>query len=62
VAHAPDPDKIKAPGGLTMRKVHELVRQSAMRDKQSEKTTNPLTQKASRWQRFVRYVWDKRRG
>jgi len=25
-------------------------------------TKNALAQKPSRWQRFVRYVWDKRRG
>jgi len=23
---------------------------------------NQLAQKPSRWQRFVRYVWDKKRG
>jgi hypothetical protein len=23
---------------------------------------NPLALKASRWQRFVRYVWDRKRG
>jgi hypothetical protein len=56
-----DPDKLKGPGGLTLRQVHELVKQSAARDKQAEKSRNALAQKQSRWQRVVRYIWDKRK-
>ena len=58
----PDPDKLKGPGGLTMRQLHELVKQSAARDRAAGKVSNKLTPKPNRWQRFVRYVWDKKRG
>jgi hypothetical protein len=57
-----DPDKLKGPGGLTLRQIHEQVRKSVERDREAQKMRNPLAQKASRWQRFVRYVWDRKRG
>jgi hypothetical protein len=57
-----DPDKLKGPGGLTLRQVHEQVRKSVERDRDAQKMRNPLAQKTSRWQRFVRYVWDRKRG
>mgnify|MGYP001175403569 FL=1 len=63
-----DPDKVKGPsaelrtgpGGLTLRQIHEQVKRSAERDRQAEKTANKLAQKQNRWQRFVRYVWDRK--
>jgi len=58
----PDPDKLKGPGGMTMRQLHELIKQSAARDRAAGKVSNKLTPKPNRWQRFVRYVWDKKRG
>ncbi len=58
----PDPDKLTGPGGMTMRELHELVKRSAERDQQSGKARNTLKQPQNRWQRFVRYVWDKNRG
>jgi len=57
-----DPDKLKGPGGLTLRQVHEQVHKSVERDREAQKMKNALAQKSSRWQRFVRYVWDKKRG
>ena len=57
-----DPDKLKGPGGLTLRQVHEQVRKSVERDREAQKMENPPAQKPSRWQRFVRYVWDRKRG
>jgi hypothetical protein len=58
-----DPDKLKGPGGLTLRQIHEQVRKSAARDREAGlKTKNALAQKSNRWQRFVRYVWDRKRG
>ena len=57
-----DPDKLKGPGGLTLRQVHEQVRKSVERDREAQKMRNPLAQKQNRWQRFVRYVWDRKRG
>jgi hypothetical protein len=57
----PDPEKIKGPGGLNMRELHELVKQSHARD-QAGRTPNNLKQPQNRWQRLVRYVWDKKRG
>lgn len=56
----PDPDKLKGPGGLTLRQIHEQVKLSTARDrlerlqKKSAQTIN-----LNRWQRFVHYVWDK---
>ncbi|MGQ0522804.1 MAG: hypothetical protein ACT4P8_03970 [Betaproteobacteria bacterium] len=70
MAHKVDPDKAKAssselrtgPGGLTMRELHEKVKQSRLRDQAAHKARNPLAQPQSRWQRFVRYVWSKKKG
>jgi hypothetical protein len=58
----PDPDKLKGPGGMNMRQLHELVKESAARDLAAGKAQNKLAQKSNRWQRFVHYVWDKKRG
>jgi hypothetical protein len=58
-----DPDKLKGPGGMTLRQIHEQVKRSAERDRQAQTrvTQNKLAQPPSRWQRFVRYVWDRKR-
>jgi len=61
MADKPDPDKIKGPGGLNMRELHELVKKSHARD-QTGRQHNKLAQPQNRWQRLVRYVWDKKRG
>jgi hypothetical protein len=53
---------MKGPGGLTLRQVHEQVQKSVARDREAQKMKNQLAQKSGRWQRFVRYVWDKKRG
>ena len=45
-----------------MRELHELVKRSAERDRKFARTPNQLKQPQNRWQRFVRYVWDKKRG
>ena len=62
MADKPDPDMLKGPGGMTMRQLHELVKKSAERDRAAGRIANKRTQKPNRWQRFVRYVWDKKRG
>jgi hypothetical protein len=54
-----DPDKLKGPGGLTIRQIHEQVKKSAERDRAAQKTANPLAQQQSRWQRFIRYAWGR---
>jgi hypothetical protein len=54
-----DPDKLKGPGGLTMRQIHEQVKLSKVRD-QLDRASNRSPQSMGRWQRFVRYVRDKR--
>ena len=56
-----DPDKLKGPGGMTLRQIHEQVKRSAERDHEAQVTQNKLAQPQSRWQRFVRYVWDRKR-
>ena len=57
-----DPDEVKGPGGMTLRQIHELVQKSAERDRQAQVAPNPLRQPQNRWQRFVRYVWDRKRS
>jgi hypothetical protein len=54
-----DPDKLKGPGGLTMRQIHGEVRKSVARDREAQKARNPLVQPQSRWQRLMRYVWGR---
>jgi hypothetical protein len=54
-----DPDKLKGPGGLTMRQIHEQVKKSVERDRDAQKMRNPLARGESRWQRVVRYVWGR---
>ncbi len=58
----PDSGKLKGPGGLSMSELHKLVKKSHARDRAASKVSNKLTQPQNRWQRFVRYVWDKNRG
>jgi hypothetical protein len=62
MADKPDPDRIKGPGGMTMREVHERVKKSAERDRQTSRAANKLRQPQNRWQRFARYVWDRKKG
>jgi hypothetical protein len=62
MAKKPDPEKIKGLGGLTMRELHERVKKSHQRDQAAAKTQNKLAQPQNRWQRAIRYVWDKKRG
>lgn len=50
------------PGGISMRELHELVKKGHARDQAAGKQHNKLAQPQNRWQRFVRYVWDKNRG
>ncbi|MFN9488811.1 MAG: hypothetical protein ACK59Y_03400 [Betaproteobacteria bacterium] len=54
------PEQIQGPGGLNMRELHALVKQSHARD-QAGRAGNALKQPQNRWQRLVRYVWDKKR-
>ncbi len=56
-----DPDKLKGPGGLSLRQIHKQVRKSVERDAMAKKLRDSHRQPASRWQRLVRYVWDKQR-
>ena len=62
MAEKPDKDKLKRPGGMTMRELHELVKKGHAREQVPGKQHNKLAQPQNRWQRFVRYVWDKNRG
>jgi len=62
VTKSSDPDKLKGPGGLSMRELHERVKASHARDQQATRAANKLAQPHNRWQRFVRYVWDRKRG
>ena len=55
----PDPDKLKGPGGLTLRQIHEQVQKSVERDREAQATRNAVAPPKSRWQRWVRYVWGR---
>lgn len=50
------------PGGMNMRELHELVKKSHARDQAAGRQHNKLAQPQNRWQRLVRYVWDKKKG
>jgi hypothetical protein len=54
--------KLKGPGGLTMQQIHEQVKISRQHDMHAQKNLNQRAQKQNRWQRFVHYVWDKKKG
>jgi hypothetical protein len=53
------PDRMRGPGGMTLRQIHEQVRKSVERDRAAQKVHNPLAQPQNRWQRLVRYVWGR---
>lgn len=55
----PDPDKLKGPGGLTLRQIHEQVKLSTARDRHDHMLNKP-TQSVGPWQRLVRYLRNKR--
>lgn len=38
------------------------AKQESLRRKQVQNPANKLTDKQNRWQRFNRFVWDKRQG
>lgn len=54
-----DPDKLKGPGGLTLRQIHEQVQKSVERDRKEQASRNAVAAQRSRWQRWVRYVWGR---
>ena len=62
MADKPDPEKLKGPGGISMNELHELVKKGHARDRGAGKPHNKLAQPQNRWQRLVRYVWDKKKG
>jgi hypothetical protein len=55
----PDPDKLKGPGGLTLRQIHEQVQKSVERDRAAQPGRDALAPPQSRWRRWVRYVWGR---
>ncbi|MFM0076106.1 hypothetical protein PQQ86_33645 [Paraburkholderia sediminicola] len=54
-----DPDKLKGPGGLTLRQIHDQVQKSVERDREELASRNAIAPHRSRWQRWVRYVWGR---
>jgi len=47
---SPDPDKLKSPGGLTLRQIHEQAQTSLGRDREAQATRSSGTAQRSRWQ------------
>jgi hypothetical protein len=62
MAKTPDPDRTKGSSGTTLRELHERVKQRRQREQAVGKQQNKLAQPQNRWQRAVRYNWDKNRG
>ncbi|CCD37424.1 hypothetical protein BKIR_c182_2264 [Candidatus Paraburkholderia kirkii UZHbot1] len=56
-----DPDKLKGPGGMTLRQIHEQVQKSVQRDREAQAAHNLAAPKGRR-QRWVRYVWASQRA
>jgi hypothetical protein len=54
-----DPDKLKGPGGMTLRQIHEQVQKSVVRDREAQDAHKLAAPPQSRWQRWVRYVWGR---
>jgi hypothetical protein len=55
-----DPDKLKGPGGLTLRQIHEQVRKSVERDREAQNMNKPVVRERGHWQRLVRYLRDRK--
>ena len=62
MAKNPDSSGTRNPSGITMRELHERLKQNRRREQAAGKQQNKLAQPQNRWQRFARYVWDKKRG
>ena len=56
-----DPDRLKGPGGLTLRQVHEQVQKSVARDRETQTMNKAPAPQPSRWQRFVDYLRGRKR-
>jgi len=54
-----DPDKLKGPGGLTLRQIHEQVKASTTRE-DAGRTRPDSTPEVGRWRRFMRSILDKK--
>ena len=54
-----DPDELKGPGGLTLRQIHEQVKKSVERDRESQVARNQPSPPQGRWQRWVRFAWGR---
>ncbi|MCC8392545.1 hypothetical protein LJ656_08090 [Paraburkholderia sp. MMS20-SJTR3] len=54
-----DADKLKGPGGMTLRQIHEQVQKSVERDRATQADHRSRAVPQSRWQRWVRYVWGR---
>ena len=48
-----DPDKLKGPGGMTLRQIHEQVQKSVERDREAQAAHRSSAPPQGRWQRWV---------
>ena len=55
------PKNTRSPRGLTLRESNERATKNRRREA-ARKLHSKLAQPQDRWQRSVRYVWDKKRG
>ena len=57
-----DPRGLKSSRGMTPGELQPSARERTARNRVAARQHNKLAQPQNRWQRFVRYAWDKKRG
>ena len=62
MAKKPVHEKPGNPAGTALRELNERLKQTRAREQAAGKQQNKLAQPQNRWQRAVRYNWDKNRG
>jgi hypothetical protein len=62
MAKKPPSDRTRGASGATLRELHERVKRNRQREDAAGKQQNKLAHPQNRWQRAVRYNWDKNRG
>jgi hypothetical protein len=62
MAKNPDSDRARTPSGMGLRELHERMKRARKQEQATGKQQNKLAQPQNRWQRAVRYNWDKNRG
>ena len=62
MAKNPDSNRARNNSGTTLRELHERMKRARKQEQAAGRQQNKLAQPQNRWQRAVRYTWDKNRG